>query len=89
MQRVRGYTGNERAYLQVQFELSNETIQTTRKLYDLIDVLALTGGLAYFLVSFFGIALAPWARYQYLLKAIQKLYWAKTKSNLMFLGTSK
>lgn len=73
----------------MQFELSGQTIKTTRKTHDIIEMIAVTGGLAYFLISLIGMVLAPWARYQYLLEMLKKLYWVKTKHNVIFRGSRK
>ena len=63
MQRVAGYNGTEKAYMQMQLELSPEKVTWTRNRPDIIELLAIVGGLAYFLINLFGTLVAPWVRY--------------------------
>ena len=61
----------------------------TRKSYNLLDLIGDLGGVLEIVITLFGIFLCPVAEHSFILKALQKLYLARTKQDDMLLKKHK
>lgn len=64
--------------------MSENQTNHTRKTYDLFDVLSDFGGLYIVVMAVLTFILAPWGEFNFIVKAIQKLYNVKTKRQSIF-----
>ena len=68
--------------------LSNETIEHHRRSYSFFDLFGDFGGLEAVFLALFAYVIAPWAEFQYNLKAMQKLYSLVTDNKKDFRNSS-
>lgn len=67
----------------------NMMVGNNRAVYNLLDLLSDLGGIDMFLFTFFARFLTPISKHSFNLKAIKKLYMARTQDKEMFLGSKK
>ena len=77
-------TSGGRMYFQTLAVLSSNEQVHQRRMYNILDVLKDIGGLSIFIIGFFGMMIRPWAAFHYMIKAMQKLYRARTKKDPEF-----
>ena len=63
----------------------SESIKHVRVVYDLLGVLGDLGGVTEVIMLFFGFFLEPISEHSFMLKAIKKLFLARTNDNDLFL----
>jgi hypothetical protein len=76
-----------RLYFQSLAALSSTERVYQRRGYSFLDVMKDVGGLAICLAGSVGMLVAPWANFQFMIKAMQKLYNARTKKPSEFRKT--
>jgi len=67
----------------------NMMVTNNRAVYNLLDLLSDLGGIDIFLFTFFARFLLPISKHSFILKAIKKLYMARTKEKDLFAGAVK
>ena len=67
----------------------NMMVGNNRAVYNLLDLLSDLGGIDMFLFTFFARFLTPISKHSFNLKAIKKLYMARTKDKDLFPGARK
>ena len=75
---------NRQRLLDIEFVISDTQIDHTRKSFGVFDLMGAIGGFERNLTLICIFFLKPIAQHNYLLKAIQKLYLAKTRKNEVF-----
>ena len=68
-------------YYWLQLELASETLTYTQESLGLLGIFAEVGGLGWFLMTVLAFFLRPWAEFQFIMAALQKLYVVKSKEN--------
>ena len=74
----------KQCYLYITIQLSSDRVKHSRKIYGLLDLFGDVGGLLDFLTLFIAIISGPWAEFKFLTKAIEKMYFVKTKRSDLF-----
>ena len=78
---------NDRVLMTTLLELSGVSIEHSRKIYGLLDVVGDFGGVYEVLMLLGFLFLSPWSEFKYASKAIQKMYLVRTKARGLFRDT--
>lgn len=71
------------------FTLSEVKIEHTREIYNLLDVIGDLGGVIDIVILLIGFFVFPYSEHNFYLKAIQKMFLARTKNNSIFIQSRK
>jgi hypothetical protein len=71
----------------VNFDLEESEVLHSREVYHIMDLIGDLGGVFEVIITIFGIFVFPMSQHSFVMKALEKLFLARTLDNSMFVKT--